>query len=73
VTIALAAVLALAAGWCVCHRIGRHLQRAAATAERLTGPIPDPAPIPDRQQLSEQAAIDETFDDMISHWNEDVA
>jgi hypothetical protein len=72
VTAALLAVLALAASWYICHRIGRHLQRAAVTAERLTRPSSDPAPIPDREQLDEQAAIDETFDDMISRWNEDA-
>lgn len=68
-TAALIAVLALAAAW----YIGRHLRRAAVTAERLARPFPDPAPMPDWERLAEQAAIDDTFDDMIRNWNQESA
>ncbi|MGW2048620.1 hypothetical protein ACWCPF_26065 [Streptomyces sp. NPDC001858] len=42
-------------------------------ARRVAIVIPDPAPMPDWEQLAEQARYDETFGDMISHWNEDAA
>lgn len=70
---ALAAVFALAAGWCIGHRTGRTLRRAAAQVEAMIRPIPDPAPMPDYDRLAEQAQYDERFGDMISHWNEDAA
>ncbi|MCX5522628.1 hypothetical protein OG342_07085 [Streptomyces bobili] len=72
-TAALYVVLALAAGWYICHRIGRNLRRAAVTAERLARPYPDPAPMPDWERLAEQAAIDDTFADMIRHYNQEPA
>jgi hypothetical protein len=71
-TVALIAVLALAAGWCVGRRIRASLRGAAVTAERLARPIPDPQPMPDWDQLADQAAINATFDEMIRHWNEDA-
>jgi hypothetical protein len=73
VTAALLAVLAIPALWHIGRRIRASLRRAAVTAERLARPFPDPAPMPDWERLAEQAAIDEAFDDMISHWNEDAA
>jgi HAMP domain-containing protein len=72
VTAALLAVLALAAGWCIGRRIRRSLRRAAVTAERLARPVPDPQPIPDWNQLAEQATVNETFDEMTRNWNEDA-
>lgn len=43
------------------------------TARRARLPFPDPAPLPDWEQLAEQARYDDTFSNMISHWNEDAA
>ncbi|MEH0574339.1 hypothetical protein QBA54_07545 [Streptomyces sp. B21-108] len=42
-------------------------------ARRAAIRFPDPQPIPDYDQLAEQAAFDEAFGDMINHWNEDAA
>ncbi|MEU3283361.1 hypothetical protein, partial [Streptomyces antibioticus] len=58
-----------AAGYRQQHRdeLARHEQ---ARRDALT--LPDPQPTPDPEQAAEQAAIDETFADMISHWNEDA-
>lgn len=63
-TVALIAVLALAAGWCVGHRAGRHLRRAAVTAERLARPIPD------WEQLAEQARYDTAFDEIRRNYDD---
>ncbi len=67
-TAALLAVLAIPALWHISRRIRASLRRAAVTAERLARPIPDPQPMPDW----DQDAVNQTFDDMISHWNEDA-
>lgn len=73
-TLALVAVLALAAGWCIGHYTGRTLRQASAQVEAIIRTtIPDPQPMPDYDQLTEQARYDEAFGDMISHWNEDAA
>jgi hypothetical protein len=72
VTAALLAVLALPAVWHIGRRIRASLRRAAVTVERLARPFPDPQPIPDREWLAEQAAVNHAFDDMISHWNQDA-
>jgi hypothetical protein len=74
VTALLAAVLALAAGWCIGHHTGRTLRRASAQVEAIIRTtIPDPAPMPDYDRLAEQTAFDERFGDMINHYDEDAA
>lgn len=69
----LAAVLALAAGWCIGHRTGRTLRRASAQVEAMIRPIPNPQPMPDWAQTAEQARINEALADIEAHWNEDAA
>lgn len=70
-TILLAAVLALAAGWCIGHRTGRTLRRASAHVDAIIRTtIPDPAPMPDWDRIAEQACYDEEFNDMINRWDE---
>lgn len=73
-TILLAAVLALAAGWCIGHRTGRTLRRASAQVDAIIRTtIPDPAPMPDWEQLADKARIDEALADIEARWNEDAA
>lgn len=73
-TILLAAVLALAAGWCIGHHTSRRLRRASAHVDAIIRTtIPDPAPMPDWEHLAEQARIDEAFGQITRHWNEDAA
>lgn len=55
---ALAAVLALAAGWCIGHRTGRALRRASAQLEAMIRP--DSRPL-DPQEL---AALDQLAADL---------
>jgi hypothetical protein len=72
VTAALLAVLAIPALWHISRHIRTNLRRAAVTAERLARPNPDPAPMPDWDQLAEQAAVNHTFDEMTRNWNQDA-
>jgi hypothetical protein len=73
-TILLAAVLALAAGWCIGHRTSRRLRRASAQVDAIIRTtIPDPAPMPDWERLADKARIDEALADIETHWNEDAA
>jgi len=67
--IALAGGILLAACAASYRTEARHTARTALPAI----PYPDPAPMPDWDQLAEQARVNETFDDMINHWNEDAA
>lgn len=48
-TLALTALLALAAGWCIGHHTGRTLRRAAAQLEAMIRPVDGP-PLTERQQ-----------------------
>ena len=48
-TLALTAILALAAGWCIGHHTGRTLRQAAAQVEAMIRPV-DGRPLTDRQQ-----------------------
>jgi hypothetical protein len=74
VTALLAAVLALAAGWCIGHRTGRTLRRASAQVDAIIRTtIPDPAPMPDWERLAEKSRIDDVIADIETHWNEDAA
>jgi hypothetical protein len=74
VTALLAAVFALAAGWCIGHRTGRTLRRASAQVEAIIRTtIPDLAPMPDWDHVAEQTRFDECFGDMINHYDEDAA
>jgi hypothetical protein len=70
-----AAILALAGGVILTAyaRTYRTEARRDAWAALPAIPYPDPAPMPDWEQLAEQAATKAAFDDMISHWNEDAA
>jgi len=71
---ALAAVFALAAGWCIGHRTGRTLRRASAQLEAIIRTtIPDPQPMPGYDRFTEQARYDEAFGDMISHYDDQDA
>lgn len=72
---ATAALVALAGGilLAACAASYRAEARRIARAALPTVPYPDPVPMPDWEQLAEQAAYDETFADMINHWNEDAA
>ncbi|WP_069769767.1 hypothetical protein [Streptomyces sp. LUP30] len=73
-TLLLAAVLALAAGWCIGHRTGRTLRRASAQVDAIIRTtIPDPAPMPDWERIAEQTRYDEAFGQITRHWNEDAA
>jgi hypothetical protein len=72
VTAALLAVLAIPALWHISRHIRTSLRRAAVTAERLARPIPDPAPMPDWDQIAEQARYDDTFAEMTRNWNQDA-
>lgn len=71
----LAALAALAGGilLAACATSYRAEARRTAWAALPVIPYPDPAPMPDWEQAAEQARYDETFGDMISHWNEDAA
>lgn len=48
-TLALTAILALAAGWCIGHHTGRTLRQAATQLEAMIRPVDGP-PLTDRQQ-----------------------
>ena len=52
------------------HRAELHRHERA---RRAAIAFPDPAPMPDWEQLAEQARIDETFADMIGHYDEEAA
>jgi len=73
-TLLLAAVLALAAGWCIGHRTGRTLRRASAHIEAIIRTtIPDPKPMPDWDRIADKARIDAALDEIEAHWNEEAA
>jgi hypothetical protein len=55
------------------HRQHRAERDRHEQARRAATRFPDPKPMPDWEHLAEQARYDETFDAMISHWNEDAA
>ena len=57
-TIALTAILALAAGWCIGHHTGRTLRRAATQLEAMIRP--DSRPL----QPQELAALDQLDADL---------
>lgn len=61
--------------WLVAASYRADHQRAtlAFQTAREETPYPDPAPMPDYERIDEQARYDETFADMIRHWNEDAA
>jgi hypothetical protein len=74
VTIALTAVLALAAGWCIGHYTSRRLRRASAQVDAIIRTtIPDPAPMPDWDRIADKARIDAALDEIEAHWNEEAA
>lgn len=62
-------LLLVAASYRADHR--RNVE--AFQAVRAAVVIPDPAPMPDWDRLAEQARYDETFGDMISHYDEEAA
>lgn len=70
-----AAIIALAGGilLAACAASYRAEARQAARAALPAIPYPDPAPMPDWERAAEQARINETFTELISHWNEDAA
>jgi hypothetical protein len=73
-TLLLAAIIALAAGWCIGHRTGRALRQASAHVDAIIRTtIPDPAPMPDWDRIADKARIDEALADIETHWNEDAA
>jgi hypothetical protein len=71
-TAALLAVLAIPALWHISRHIRTSLRRANATVERLAGPFPDLAPMPDWDRIAEQARYDNAFAEMTRNWNEDA-
>lgn len=73
-TILLAAILALAAGWCIGHHTSRRLRQASAHIDAIIRTtIPNPAPMPDWERLADKARIDAVIADIETHWNEDAA
>jgi hypothetical protein len=69
------AIAALVLWLAACSYENQHLAELLAheEARRAAIAIPDPRPMPEWEQIDEQTRYDETFDDMISHWNEEAA
>lgn len=62
--------------WMVGRSYTRQHQRAAVECEqarRAAVVIPDPRPMPDWEQLTEQDRINQAIADMEAHWNEEAA
>ena len=73
-TILVAALFALAAGYCIGHHTSRRLRHAATQIEAtIRTTIPNPAPMPDWERLADKARIDAVIADIETHWNEDAA